>query len=366
VFDRTRNAPFPGAGAALLHALDRAESASLDRAATATQCQLAVFERLTGVRTATSSCAMLPVFDPVAEDYDEEAIRMLGLGHRRALLPPVSRTPAVVAPIRSDVAEQLHLPKTVQVGTGPYDLPAAALGLGPHERGDGVLILGTTLACLVAQHKLDGMAEPVGLTLQTGDGERENLLRAMPAMVGTACLDWVLRLVGRSVADLGRLLSESPPGARGVSALPFFAPSGERAPFADPAARAELSGLTLESTAADVVRAVCEGLGYAARQCFEAAGLEGDVTVCGGGAASAELVQLFADILAQPLTLSGIEEPAAFGAVRAATGAPPRTGSRTVIQPRRHACCAEGYEDYLYRLGVARQYRWRKDRGPTG
>jgi sugar (pentulose or hexulose) kinase len=185
----------------------------------------------------------------------------------------------------------------------------------------------------------------------------------MPAMVGTACLDWVLRLVGQRVENLGRLLSESPQAAHGVSALPFLAPSGERAPFADPAARAELTGLSLESTPADVVRAVCEGLSYAARQCFDAAGLTGQVTVCGGGASSPELVQLFADGLARPLIVSDSEEPTALGAVLAATGKEPRRSSDRVVQPSSGSYCGGTYDDYLHRLGVARQYRWRSNRG---
>jgi erythritol kinase (D-erythritol 1-phosphate-forming) len=361
VVDSTHNAPFAGAGAALLRALDRDEPSSVDAAATATQCQLAVFERLTGVPTATPSCAMLPVFDPVAGDYDESAIRLTQLGHRRDLLPPISSSPVALAPLRDEIARQLQLRKGVLVATGPYDLPAAARGIGPLVPGDGVLILGTTLGCMVLKEHVESMDEPVGLTLRTADGN--GFLRAMPAMVGTACIDWVLGLIGSPVDDLGRLLAESEPGARGVSALPFLAPAGEHAPFADLAARAELTGLTLEATPADLVRAVCESLGYAARHCFEAAGLTGQVTVCGGGAGSLEFVQLLADVLERPLTLSDTDEPAALGAVIAAVGALPRIRSRRVIHPRRGQYCADAYNDYRYRLDVARQYRWRADRG---
>jgi sugar (pentulose or hexulose) kinase len=168
-----------------------------------------------------------------------------------------------------------------------------------------------------------------------------------------------LRLIGQDLGDLGELLLASPPGARGVSALPFLAPSGERAPFADPTARAELTGLTLESTPADVVRAICESLAYAARHCFEAAGLTGAVTVCGGGAANPDLVQLFADILERPLMLSKNNEPAALGAVLAAQRTPPsRAHPGPVVQPRAARYCGDGYADYLYRLDVARQHGW--------
>ncbi|HEY3063438.1 MAG TPA: FGGY family carbohydrate kinase [Chloroflexota bacterium] len=364
VFRRTRNAPFPGAGAALLSALDATEPGLLEAATTATQCQHALFERLTGVRTATPSCATLPVLDPVAGDYDDETIRLLKLWHRRDLLPPISPTPLVRAPLADELADDLNLPRGTHVATGPYDLPAAALGIGTLAPGDGVLILGTTLACMVLEESVEPTDEPVGLTIRAADGN--GLLRAMPAMVGTACLDWAMRLVGCRFDDLGRLLSESPPSARGVSALPFLAPSGERAPFADPAARAELTGLSLETTAADIVRAVCEALAFAARHCFAGAGLRGEVFVCGGGAASLELVQLFADVMERSLRITAIEEPAAFGAVQAATSTRRQAGrSGRLVKPRAGRYSGHVFDDYLYRVKVAREHRWhgRVDRG---
>lgn len=363
LFARTRNAPFPGAGGALLAALERSEPAALASARTATQCQHVLFERMTGVRTATRSCAMLPVFDPVAGDYDEEALRLTGLATRRDLLPEVASTSSVIAPLIDDVADDLKLARGALVATGPYDLPAAALGVGSLAAGDGLMILGTTLACQVLVDRLGPIGAPTGLTLCTANDS--GWLRAMPAMVGTACLDWVLDLVGLAHADLGRLLSSSVPGAHGVAALPFFSPAGERAPFADSAARAELTGLSLESTAADIVTAVCEGLGYTARHCFEAAGLAGDIVVCGGGTATPELVQLLADILDRPLTVLADDDPAARGAVNAASLAMGIEASPASVRATVHAPQGQrsrGYADYLDRLEVARRTTWRTDK----
>ncbi len=362
VFARTGNAPFPGAGAALLVALEQVDPDALDAARTATQCQHALFERLTGVRSATRSCAMLPVLHPAVGDYDDEALRLTALERRRELLPPIAQSSCVTAPIAERTAHQLELSPKVVVATGPYDLPAAALGVGPRAVGDGVLILGTTLACEVLVENVRPRGLPVGLTLCTGDDT--GWLRAMPAMVGTACIDWALDLVRADRADLRRMLASTSPGANGVSALPFFSPAGERAPFADAAARAEFTGLSLETTAADMVRAVCEALAYAARQCFQAAGISGDVVACGGGAGTPELVQLFADVLERPILVGGADEPAARGAVVASTIA---TGSERLSAPA-HATVwpsasgrtAEGYAQYVERLGVARRHGWRR------
>lgn len=360
VFSRTRNAPFPGAGGALLAALEQTDPNALDTARTATQCQHVLFERLTGIRTATRSCAMLPVFDPTAGDYDDEALRLTGLARRRDLLPEIAEASSVIAPLTDRLADELGLARGVRVATGPYDLPAAALGIGSLAVGDGLLILGTTLACQVVVDRVGPNDPPVGLTLCSGDDR--GWLRAMPAMVGTACLDWVLDLVKADHEDLGRLLAGSAPGANGVAALPFLSPAGERAPFADSAARAEFTGLSLDTTAADIVRAVCEALAYAARHCFEAAGLSGDVVVCGGGTASPELLQLLADVLERPLAVAGKEEPAARGAVTAANvamgGDPSPPAVRPFVRPRQGQRYTEGYVGYLHRVAVARRHRW--------
>jgi erythritol kinase len=359
VFRLTANAPFPGAGAALLASLEESDATALDAASSATQCQHVLFERLTGVRTATRSCATLPLFDPTTLDYANEAVRLMGLARRKHLLPPIATTSASIAPLHDELADRLGYERGTRVATGPYDLPATALGVGGLSLGDGVLILGTTLACEVLVDRAPTSETPVGLTLCL---ERGRLLRAMPAMVGTACIDWALRMVRHDHGELGRLLVESPPGANGVTALPYLSPAGERAPFADSAARAELHGLTLETTAADIVRAICEALAYAARQCFTAAGLRGEIVVCGGGTTTPELVQIVADVLGRPLTLRRGDEIAARGAVAAADPDAARTApaSRDAITPSADQRYVDGYADYLNRVGIARRHGWRR------
>src|SRR5215207_6850652 len=78
-------------------------------------------------------------------------------------------------------AELTGLPEETPVHNGPYDLPATAMGAGVTELGDGVVIVGTTLACEVLTDHVDTSGEPGGQNLCTLDPER--WLRAMPAMV---------------------------------------------------------------------------------------------------------------------------------------------------------------------------------------
>ncbi|MEU0072367.1 FGGY-family carbohydrate kinase [Streptomyces sp. NPDC006332] len=356
VFRRTGGAMFPGSPGPLLAWLDRHEPASLDAATAAVYCKDMVFQRLTGAARAVTdvSDASMPFLDPRTRAYDNRVVELLGLTHRRRLLAPVS-DPVATAKTRGE-----GLPPGTRIANGPYDLPACALGAGVTAPGDGLLIVGTCLAALVATTDLDLTGEPAGLYISTDrPGHR---LRAMPAMVGTAALDWVLSTTGVRHEEVDGLLAETPPGAHGVRVLPYFAPSGERAPFVDPHLRAELSGVSLESTRGDLVRATCEGIGYAARHCLAAAGLTGSLAVCGGGTRSPAWMRLLADVLGRPLRV--VEgEVGARGAVLAAaerhgvaldTAAWTRPTEVVEPDPVRAAYYTKGYDEHLVRLAAAR------------
>jgi sugar (pentulose or hexulose) kinase len=354
VFRRTGSAMFPGCPGPLLAWFDREDPAALDAATTALYCKDMVFRRLTGAPAATDvSDASMPFLDPRTRAYDNQVVELLGLTHRRRLLAPVS-DPAATATAREG------LPAGTRIANGPYDLPASALGAGVTAPGDGLLIVGTCLAALVSTTELELSGEPAGLYISTD--RSGHWLRAMPAMVGTAALDWVLSTTGVRHAEVDGLLDATPPGAHGVRVLPYFAPSGERAPFVEPRLRAELTGVSLESTRGDLVRATCEGIGYAARHCLEAAGLTGSLAVCGGGTRSAAWTRLLADVLGRPLRV--VEgEVGARGAVLAAAerygvrldaGAWTRPAAVVEPDPDRAAYYAKGYEEHLARLTEAR------------
>ncbi|GAA1941761.1 FGGY-family carbohydrate kinase [Amycolatopsis minnesotensis] len=363
VFRRTGSGMFPGCAAAILSFLDKNEPEALDRAAVAGYCVDAVVQRLTGEITVDVSDASLPFLDPATRRYDEDAIEACGLGHRRSLFAEPSPPKAVFRLDKSGAA-LLGLPEGLPVTAGPFDLPASAIGAGVRRPGDGILTAGTTLACqvLTRSPEFDREGEPAGMFLCTpAEGE---FLRAMPAMVGTASIDWACKLLGIGVAEIGPLLASSEPGAGGVRALPFLSNSGERAPFVDASARAQFSGLSLESDRAELVRALCESIAYAARHCFEAAGLDGTLYACGGGVRSAEWTQIFADVLGTPIVIPSDPGVGARGAVLVAAealGAPFDAAewashARTVevVPENAEFYRRQGYADYQASLAAAR------------
>jgi erythritol kinase len=346
VFRRTGNALFPGCPGPLLAWLDRHEPASLDTAATAAYCKDMIFQRFTGLRATDVSDASVPFLDPHTRDYDAAALAACGLTGRAGLLAPIA-DPYPQGTTRDGIA----------VTAGPFDVPACAIGAGVTEPGDGLLIIGTTLACLVVSESVERSGEPSGFCFSTAAPGR--WLRGMPAMTGTAGLDWVLATVGASHEDLAALLAASPPGARGIRVLPHF--SGERAPFIEPAARGELTGITLRTTPADLVRATCEGIAYAARHCLEAAGLRGALTVTGGGARSEPWLQIFADVLGRPLRLAPAETGARGAVLNAVKDLDHAAWTRPSGVREPHPAAAAFYDEqyaaYLARVADARR-RW--------
>src|SRR6266487_4801979 len=134
---------------------------------------------------------------------------------------------------------------------------------------------------------------------------------------------WYRDQLARELADTdqrdARLVDEAasvPPGAEGVTFLPYL--QGERTPHRDASLRAAFVGLSLAHSRAHLTRAVLEGVCFAMRDCV-AILQELDMTpkhllLTGGGAKSAFIRRLQADIFGLPVTTVNREEGPAYGA----------------------------------------------------
>src|SRR5699024_8337339 len=119
--------------------------------------------------------------------------------------------------------------------------------------------------------------------------------------------------------------------------------------------RAQFLGLTTETTRYEIVRAVCEGLAYTARQCLDIAGLQGSVVVCGGGVRSREWVGIIASVLGHPVSVVDEVDVGARGAVREALSRADRRQDDTAWIATRHQvqpepCHVEFYDEQYRRF----------------
>lgn len=292
----------------------------IERSAAALTCGGWLFAEMTGEIVVDESEAAAPWLDVARREYADELLELYDLPWARRLLPELRHDDGRVAPLRAETAAVLGIRPDIPVVLSAYDIVSTAIGVGAVRDGQACSILGTTLCTETVTERPDAEGEPVGLTIPLA----HRYLRAMPTLAGCEVLDWAARLLDvPDAAELCRLASTAPAGARGLTFLPYLSPAGERAPFLDPTARGSFSGLGLEHDRALVARAVVEGLTLVIRDCLEASPTwPTELHVCGGGAASAEWCQLIADATGLPTVRSGGEAGArgAYATALVATG----------------------------------------------
>ncbi|PXY36720.1 FGGY family carbohydrate kinase [Prauserella flavalba] len=287
---------FPGALPVLLEELEATRPELLAKARHQANCKDWIRLRLTGVLTTDASEASRTYVDTATGTYSAELIDTLGHQRFTALLPPI--VPAGEhRPLTTSAAAALGLPAGIPVVTGLVDTAAGGVGLGVGTPGQAYAIIGTTAFLGTLHATAADVRTDVGITLSTGQDGR--VLECLCPMSGTPNLDWVRDLLGRRSRSWEAIEAEArtvPPGAGGVLYLPYGAEAGERAPFTDPHASAGWLGLSTETTPAQLLRAVYEGLALSLRECREALGVTGTLRLCGGAATSGLLCQILADV----------------------------------------------------------------------
>jgi gluconokinase len=260
------------------------------------------------------------------------------LGIEPAMLPDVAPPTARLA-LTSPAARRLGLDPQTTVAAGTLDGIAAHLGLGCAAPGMASVMIGTSGAVRMGSSRR--RIDPRGRTW-TYPVEPGLWLTGAAVNNGGNVLDWAARLL-RGAAGAGdgagpqeegpalaaammRLAFSKPPGAAGPLFIPYL--FGERSPLWREDLSAALVGLRPDHDAADICRAVVEGLGLGIASAYRALvhgrRAPAQVRVSGGIASAPQWQQLLADLLGLPVGLTSQAEPTAAGAAmigwRAVTG----------------------------------------------
>jgi xylulokinase len=251
--------------------------------------------------------------------YDDDLIRMTGID--RAKLPELRPTSSVLGPLKPEVAEELGLRDDVAVITGTPDLQAAAVGSGAVRDFEGHLYLGTSswLTCHVPFKKTDLFHNMA--TLPSAIPNRYFV--ANEQETAGACLTFLRDNLlfpgdelssGKAPEDVyrifDRMVETAPPGSHKVIFTPWL--YGERTPIEDHSVRADFFNLSLQTTRADLIRAVYEGVAFNARwllshvEPFIGRRLD-PINFIGGGAKSDAWCQIFADVFDR--TIRQVRDP---------------------------------------------------------
>lgn len=312
VFDRCGYGLFSGAPLALYRWLAEEEPSTVERTETALFCKDWIKYRFTGARTTDPSDVSITHYRPDAGTFDDDIAERLGATALASRLPDCEDGTAIVGHVTEEAAGATGVPAGTPVVSGTVDVAASAFGCGAASPGDSSSVVGTTLQNQVTLSSPAFEPPRAGYTLDTGVENRG--IRAMGAMTGTPNIDWLRETVfdGADWETIEDSVASVSPGAEGVMFHPYLNSGGEKAPFVDPTARAQFTGLTMEHSRAHLARAVYEGVALAIRDCYEHVPGETDrVYVSGGGARSELWCQLFADQLNAEIHLPAGEE---FGA----------------------------------------------------
>ena len=236
-------------------------------------------------------------------------------GVREEQLPTLFESSDVVGYLREDVADELGLPRTVRVVAGAGDNAAAAVGTGTVQEGACNISLGTSGTIFISSEKFRVDPNNALHAFANAAGG----FHLMGCMLSAAsCNQWFCEDILRTTDYAAEQASVAPEklGRGQVFFLPYL--MGERSPINDTDIRGMFLGLGMDTTRADMVQAVLEGVAFAIRDSLEVAkslGLKIERSgLCGGGARSALWRTILSNVLQLPLDIPQTEEGPGYGA----------------------------------------------------
>jgi xylulokinase len=246
-------------------------------------------------------------------------------------LPKILPSCAIAGRVTKAAAQMTGLAEGTPVVTGAIDAGAEAIGAGVQHSGDMMIMLGSSNSLILITDKLKhtqnfwglNWIQPGQYAVVGGMSTVGSLTRWFRDHFSPLELSLQAQNGIDAYTSLTKLLDNSPPGANGLVALPYF--EGERTPFYDPDAKGILAGLNLKHTRADVYRALLESVGYGIRHNLESMAEEGltpqRFIVIGGGTRNIEWLQIISDIAGISLQVPEKQIGAAYGdAIMAAVG----------------------------------------------
>jgi L-ribulokinase len=236
--------------------------------------------------------------------------------------------------LRPELAGTIGLPQSVAVAVGNVDSFVSLPGAGVEQPGTYVMVVGTSICDMVVDPR--ELRLP-GITGVVRDGILPGLYGYEAGQVAVGdMLAWFVRTLGPgggSFAELEQAAAKIGAGETGLLALDWW--NGNRTILADADLTGVLCGMTLQSTAAEIYRALLESIAFGNRRIMDNFVEHGltleQVVACGGIAERSPLMmQLVADTTGLPVHVPASSEipargAALFGAV--AGGAYPDIGS---------------------------------------
>ena len=268
---------------------------------------------LTGVHACDYSDASgMLLLDVANKCWSSEMLSICGISENQ--MPKLFESYDCIGTVLPEVAAKLGIPATVKVAAGAGDNAAAAVGTGTVGEGGCNISLGTSGTVFISSEKF-GVDDTNALHAFAHADGGYHLMGCM--LSAASCNKWLMDDIFKTddyPAEQAPI-TEDKLGRNRVFFLPYL--MGERSPINDTNARGTFTGMSMDTTRADLTQAVLEGVAFAIRDSVEVArslGIEiKSSKICGGGAKSALWKKIMANVLNVQLQCVASEQGPGLG-----------------------------------------------------
>ena len=252
---------------------------------------------LTGVHACDYSDASgMLLLDVQNKCWSKEMLNICSVSESQ--MPRLFESFDCIGTVLPEMAAKLGIPETVKVCAGAGDNAAAAVGTGTVGEGGCNISLGTSGTVFISSEKF-GVDDTNALHAFAHADGGYHLMGCM--LSAASCNKWLMEdiLGTNDYAAEQAPITDDKLGNNRVFFLPYL--MGERSPINDTNARGTFTGMTMDTTRADLTQAVLEGVAFAIRDSVEVArslGIEITTSkICGGGAKSELWKKIMANVL---------------------------------------------------------------------
>ncbi len=272
---------------------------------------------LTGTVGTDLTEASISFTNPLSQDYDPDILDLYRLENLSDALPTIALPDQIIGHVTAQAASLTGLAEGTPVVAGLHDVTASALGSGGYGEGTVAIVAGTYSIneTVSSQPKID----PRWLCRNGLRRGEWNNMAISPA--SAANYDWFLDNFCQQEKEhygdaFHAVIAGELEAARAASNAILFHPYLFGSPHG-PGSSAGFLGLHGWHQRGDVLRALMEGIAFNHRLHCDALrdGFAPSIArLTGGISRSPVYAQLFADALGMPVSVSDVEEPAAWGA----------------------------------------------------
>ncbi len=270
--------------------------------------------KLTGIHsTDYSDASGMLLLDVKNKRWSNEMLKICSIS--KGQMPTLFESFEEIGTILPDIAAQLNLNANIVVVAGAGDNAAAAIGTGTVTDGKCNISLGTSGTVFVSSDKFSVDKNNALHSFCHASGSYHLMGCILSA---ASCNSWFCEeiLGSNDYVKEQANITDDKLGSNDVFFLPYL--MGERSPINDTDARGTFTGMRMDTTRADMLQAVLEGVAFAIRDNFEIVKEQGiNITcssLCGGGAKSELWQKILCNVLNVDITLLQTEQGPGYGA----------------------------------------------------